>query len=59
MSGKAKEFEQSQLDIKIANEEAATRIKERQNKMMQVQTSREHQALLKEIEDAKKNGQRD
>ena len=53
-SEKAKEFEQSQLDIKIANEEAATRIKERQNKMMQVQTSREHQALLKEIEDAKK-----
>ena len=50
---KAKELEQRQREIKVANEDAATRIKERQNKMMQVQTSREHQALLKEIEDAK------
>ncbi len=31
------------------------RVKERQSKMMQVQTSREQTALLKEIEDAKKN----
>jgi predicted nucleic acid-binding Zn-ribbon protein len=45
---------QSQRDIKAAHEDAGTRIKERQNKMMQVQTSREHQALLKEIEDAKR-----
>jgi hypothetical protein len=30
-------------------------VKERQAKMMQVQTSREQTALLKEIEDAKKN----
>ena len=30
-------------------------VKERQSKMMQVQTSREQTALLKEIEDAKKN----
>jgi len=51
---KAQEFEQSQRDIKAAHEDAGVRIKERQNKMMQVQTSREHQALLKEIEDAKK-----
>lgn len=51
---KAAELEQSQRDIKVANEDAAERIKERQGKMMQVQTSREHQALLKEIEDAKK-----
>ena len=31
------------------------RVKERQSKMMQVQTSREQTALLKEIEDAKRN----
>lgn len=51
---KAVELEQSRETIKAAGEEAAERIKERQVKMMQVQTSREHQALLKEIEDAKK-----
>jgi predicted nucleic acid-binding Zn-ribbon protein len=51
---KVEELSQRQRDIKAAHEDAATRIKERQNKMMQVQTSREHQALLKEIEDAKK-----
>ncbi|MCI5126315.1 MAG: hypothetical protein D3925_18035, partial [Candidatus Electrothrix sp. AR5] len=41
-------------DIKAGSEDAAERIKDRQSKMMQVQTSREHQALLKEIEEAKK-----
>jgi predicted nucleic acid-binding Zn-ribbon protein len=51
---RAEELEQRQRDIKAAHEDAGTRIKERQSKMMQVQTSREHQALLKEIEDAKK-----
>ncbi len=51
---KATELEQSQRDIKTAGEDAAERIKDRQVKMMQVQTSREHQALLKEIEEAKK-----
>jgi predicted nucleic acid-binding Zn-ribbon protein len=51
---KVAELEQSQRDIKIGSEDAAERIKDRQSKMMQVQTSREHQALLKEIEDAKK-----
>ncbi|MCI5142730.1 MAG: hypothetical protein D3909_13605, partial [Candidatus Electrothrix sp. ATG1] len=51
---KAVELEQSQRDIKASSEDAAERIKERQGKMMQVQTSREHQALLKEIEEAKK-----
>lgn len=51
---KAVDLEQSRETIKAAGEEAAERIKERQVKMMQVQTSREHQALLKEIEDAKK-----
>lgn len=51
---KAAELKQSQRDIKNGSEDAAERIKDRQSKMMQVQTSREHQALLKEIEDAKK-----
>ncbi|MCI5132278.1 MAG: hypothetical protein D3904_12345 [Candidatus Electrothrix sp. EH2] len=51
---KAMELEQSRRDIKAGSEEAAERIKDRQSKMMQVQTSREHQALLKEIEEAKK-----
>jgi hypothetical protein len=50
---KVVDLEQSQRDIKAGSEEAAERIKDRQSKMMQVQTSREHQALLKEIEDAK------
>ena len=50
---KAAELKQSQRDIKAGSEDAAERIKNRQSKMMQVQTSREHQALLKEIEDAK------
>jgi predicted nucleic acid-binding Zn-ribbon protein len=50
----AAELEQSRHAIKVAGEEAAERIREGQIKMMQVQTSREHQALLKEIEEAKK-----
>ena len=51
---KAVNLEQSRRDIKAGSEEAGERIKNRQGKMMQVQTSREHQALLKEIEEAKK-----
>lgn len=51
---RAAELEESRHAIKAAGEAAADRIKERQVKMMQVQTSREHQALLKEIEDAKR-----
>lgn len=51
---RAVELEQSRHEIKAAGDEAAERIKERQVKMMQVQTSREHQALLKEIEEAKR-----
>ncbi|HHD63707.1 MAG TPA: hypothetical protein ENK96_04945, partial [Desulfobulbaceae bacterium] len=48
------ELEQKRRTIEIENEDAVARIKDRQNKMMQVQTSREHQALLKEIEDNKR-----
>lgn len=51
---KTEELGQRQLEMNEGLEGAKTRIKESQNKMMQVQTSREHQALLKEIEDNKK-----
>jgi len=51
---KTKLLEQKKRDIEVENEDAGERIKDRQNKMMQVQTSREHQALLKEIEDNKR-----
>ena len=47
------QLEQKQRDTKAGLEDAQSGIKERQNKMMKVQTSREHQALLKEIEDNK------
>ena len=45
---------QKQRETRAEHEDAGARVKDRQNKMMQVQTSREHQALLKEIEDNKK-----
>jgi len=48
------ELEQKRRTIETENEDAVARIKDRQNKMMQVQTSREHQALLKEIEENKR-----
>jgi predicted nucleic acid-binding Zn-ribbon protein len=41
------------IEAELADE--LSRIKERQSKMMQVQTNREYQSLLKEIEDGKKN----
>ena len=41
------------LEAELSDE--TNRIKERQSKMMQVQTNREYQSLLKEIEDGKKN----
>ncbi len=45
---------QKQRETKTEHDDAGARVKDRQNKMMQVQTSREHQALLKEIEENKK-----
>ena len=45
---------QKQRETKMEHEDAGARVKDRQNKMMQVQTSREHQALLKEIEENKR-----
>lgn len=49
----AAETQRRELDAELADE--LGRIKERQSKMMQVQTNREYQSLLKEIEDGKKN----
>ena len=43
-----------QQDNQTEHDDALTRMKDAQNKMMLVQTSREHQALLKSIEDNKK-----
>ena len=45
---------QKQRETRAEHEDAGARVKDRQNKMMQVQTSREHQALLKEIEENKR-----
>jgi len=45
---------QKQSETKTEHDDAGVRVKDRQNKMMQVQTSREHQALLKEIEENKR-----
>jgi len=49
----AAEAQRKELETELADE--LSRIKERQSKMMQVQTNREYQSLLKEIEDGKKS----
>ena len=49
----AAEAQRREFEAELSDE--INRIKERQSKMMQVQTNREYQSLLKEIEDAKKN----
>jgi len=49
----AAETQRKELEAELADE--LSRIKERQSKMMQVQTNREYQSLLKEIEDGKKS----
>lgn len=54
LQAQAGDLTQSLRDLKAEMEDAQARIKDRQNKMMQVQTSREHQALLKEIEENKR-----
>lgn len=46
------EKERRMLEVEVADE--MVHVKDRQSKMMQVQTGREQTALLKEIEDAKK-----
>lgn len=50
---KGKEKEKKQYEDEMADK--ADHVKDRQSKMMRVQTSREQTALLKEIEDAKKS----
>ena len=47
-------LEQRQREYQGLHEDAQARIKDRQARIMQVQTSREHQALLKEIEENKR-----
>jgi predicted nucleic acid-binding Zn-ribbon protein len=49
----AAEMRRRELEAELSDE--LSRLKERQSKMMQVQTNREYQSLLKEIEDGKKN----
>jgi predicted nucleic acid-binding Zn-ribbon protein len=49
----AADGQRREIEGELADE--LSRIKERQSKMMQVQTNREYQSLLKEIEDGKKN----
>jgi predicted nucleic acid-binding Zn-ribbon protein len=49
----AAETQRRELEAQLADDLGW--IKERQSKMMQVQTNREYQSLLKEIEDGKKN----
>ena len=48
-------FERERRTLEDEMTDKIAHVKERQSKMMQVQTSREQTALLKEIEDAKKN----
>ncbi len=47
--------EKKRAELEIAIEEELARIKDRQAKMMNVQTNREYQSLLKEIEDGKES----
>lgn len=49
------ELEKERRTLDDEMQDKIAHVKERQSKMMQVQTSREQTALLKEIEDAKKN----
>ena len=47
-------------ELEAGHEDELTRIKDRQSKMMQVQTNREYHSILKEIEDGKRaNKERD
>lgn len=51
---KINSLEEKKQELTNEYENAGIQVKDRQNKMMQVQTSREHQALLKEIEESKR-----
>ena len=54
LRAKIERLTEKQQENQSEHDEAMARMKDRQNKMILVQTSREHQALLKEIEDNKK-----
>jgi len=55
LKGKIEAAEATRRELEAELSDETSRIKERQSKMMQVQTNREYQSLLKEIEDGKKN----
>lgn len=54
LQAKIERLSEKQKENQEEHEQATARVKDRQNKMLLVQTSREHQALLKEIEENKK-----
>ena len=54
LRAKIERLAEKQQENQNEHDEASARVKDRQNKMLLVQTSREHQALLKEIEENKK-----
>ena len=54
LRSKIERLTEKQEENQNEHDEATARVKDRQNKMLLVQTSREHQALLKEIEENKK-----
>ncbi|MCK4839486.1 MAG: hypothetical protein KAS94_11850 [Desulfobulbaceae bacterium] len=57
---KLEDVEARQRELEAEVEDAQLMIKDRQNKLMKVQTNREYQSILKEIDDAKSaNRQRD
>lgn len=55
LEAQIQELEKERRTLEDEMTDKIGRVKERQSKMMQVQTSREQTALLKEIEDAKRN----
>lgn len=57
---KIEEAEAKRREMEAGHDDELSRIKDRQSKMMQVQTNREYHSLLKEIEDGKRaNKERD
>jgi predicted nucleic acid-binding Zn-ribbon protein len=54
LTARIDEAESARRSLEASQTDELSRIKERQSKMMQVQTNREYHSLLKEIEDGKK-----
>ncbi len=52
---KIEDIDKERRTLEVETSDDLIRVKDRQSKMMQVQTAREQSALLKEIEDGKKN----